>query len=133
MCNFHTSTYSLCTHKGPTTITSRCPGYIDSGFEITCDDPLKRKFHPRVLDGYCLGCRPVVHEDGDSEVEEVERRKERMSEERSRKRRRIEEEVERAVDEDEEMEWRLLEALEKQEGEERRAVGGKVRGGKRAE
>ena len=43
-----------------------------------------------------MGCRPVVHEGGDSKEEE---------------------------DADEEMEWRLLKALEEKEEEERRAMG----------
>ncbi|KAL8659951.1 MAG: hypothetical protein Q9226_000173 [Calogaya cf. arnoldii] len=62
MCNFETETYSLCDHEGPTTTTSRCPKYNDSGFKATCDDPLtcstqttKEKY------GFCKECSDAVH------------------------------------------------------------------------
>ncbi len=77
MCNLRTSYYSLCGHKGPTTASRRCPGYIDSGFEINCDDPAKRKLELGTIDGYCLGCQPVELEESDSEVEEEAERRRR--------------------------------------------------------
>ncbi len=121
MCNIRTSTYSLCAHKGPTTITRRCPGYIDSGFEITCDDPAKRQVTPAIIDAYCLGCRPVEYEDGESEVEkEFERRRKRILEEIGRKKGRM--------DDDDEVEWTLIKPLEKKEEEEMKLV---CRGGKK--
>lgn len=79
MCNLRTSYYSLCGHKGPTTASRRCPGYIDSGYEIECDDPAKRRLELATIEGYCLGCRPVELEESDGEIEEeAERRRENV-------------------------------------------------------
>ncbi|KAL8910481.1 MAG: hypothetical protein Q9171_004232 [Xanthocarpia ochracea] len=113
MCHIWTTTYTLCSHKGPTTCATRCPAYIDSGYEITCDDPLKRAVHPRFLEGWCLGCRPIVHEKMDSKEEDFVMGKEDEDE-----------------DDDDEMEWRLLKVREEIDEEERRAVSVRAEFGK---